>query len=232
MGKNLIIQARGKGSPRYRAISFRFIGKIQMPIVPEQTKGKITALLDCPGHSAPLIKINYENGAEALIPAPEGIAVGDEITQGITKGCYQILENIPEGTEIYNIESEPGDGGKFCRTAGSSARIVGKIKDYVIVKLPSKKDKMFNKDCRAIIGRIAGQGVKEKPLYKAGNAMRAAKARRKLYPKTTAAAMNAVDHPFGTSHTAQKAKNKPRGKFTPRGSRVGTLWPRRTGRKK
>ena len=78
------------------------------------------------------------------------------------------LKNIPEGAAIYNVESNPGDGGKFARTSGAFARIIAKMKDKVIVQLPSKKERSFLPECRATMGIVAGSGKTEKPFLKAG----------------------------------------------------------------
>jgi len=237
MGKNLIQQARGKGSPTYRAPSFRYYGKIQHPKITEQTNsGKIVDLVSCPGHSAPLAEIKFEDGKKTYLLAPEGIKVGDIVKfgadAGINKGNVMSLKDIPEGTSIYNIENSPGDGGKFVRGSGTFARIMGKVGDKVVVRLPSNKQKLFRADCRASIGVIAGGGRLEKPILKAGKKYKMMRARNKLYPKVCGVSMNAVDHPFGgsSSHTKGRPTQSPRN--APPGRKVGKIAPKRTGRTK
>lgn len=236
MGKNLIQQARGKGGPVYRAKSFDYAGELKLrPITNSQINGTVTDLIKCAGHSAPLIKISYTDGIETLIPAPEFIKVGDTVQVGpqstIAAGNILKLKDIPEGTPIFNIEATPGDGGKFCRSSGSMARLLAKAETTVTVELPSKKEKIFNSECRACIGIIAGGGRLEKPLFKAGNQHLKKRARNKRWPNPSGAAQNAVDHPLGNKRTSRKAKRKSVGKFAPPGRKVGSLWPKRTGRK-
>ena len=185
MGKNLIQQARGKGSPRYRSPGFNYKGETKYARYEKQTMtGKITDLVHCPGHNAPLAQIEYDNGNVILMQAPEGIRVGDSVEMGnkieLNKGNILPLKNIPEGTSIYNIESSPGDGGKFVRSTGGFAKIVTKMQNKIVVQLPSAKTRMFLPDCRATIGIIAGGGRKEKPFLKAGNKQHAMKPRNKL----------------------------------------------------
>ncbi|MBI4143675.1 50S ribosomal protein L2 [Candidatus Woesearchaeota archaeon] len=233
MGKNLIQQARGKGGPTYRSRSFRFAGRATFP-KPIPAKGTVTDIIECPGHSAPLIEVLYETGETCLMQAPTGIKKGDAVETGSTLpniGNILKLRDIPEGTNIYNIEKAPGDGGRFCRTSGTSAKIVGRTQTEVIVLLPSKKEKTFNMDCRAAIGIISGGGRTEKPILKAGNVVHAMRARNKRYPNPSAAAQNAVDHPFGNKRTSRKAKQKAVNRFAPPGRKVGKLWPKRTGRR-
>jgi len=133
---------------------------------------------------------------------------------------------------IFNIESIPGDGGKFVRSSGTFAKVVSQMKDTVIVQLPSKKRKEFHPKCRASIGVVAGGGRPEKPLLKAGNSFFKMKAKNKLWPKVSGSAMNAVDHPFGNKRTSRKSKAKPISRNAPPGRKVGMVAARRTGRKK
>jgi large subunit ribosomal protein L2 len=236
MGKNLIQQARGKGGPTYRSPGFRFRGSTgYIESSQEQKTGVISDIVDCPGHSAPLAVVRYDE-KEVLMIAPEGVRVGDAVTAGPNSrpnvGNTLALKEIPEGTLIYNIESQPGDGGKFCRASGTFARVVGQTGDKVLVQLPSKKQRAFQLGCRATVGVVAGSGRVEKPFLKAGNRFYAMKARNKLYPLTSAKSMNAVDHPFGNKRSARKAKQRPAPKNAPPGRNVGLLHPRRTGRRK
>jgi large subunit ribosomal protein L2 len=238
MGKSLIQQARGKGGPVFRSLSFRFKGDAKMR-APEakQIQGTIVDFVHCPGHSAPLVEIEYDDGQTCLLIAPEGAKVGDKVTIGggqaeITPGNVLALKDIPEGTPIFNIELQPGDGGRFCRSSGVFARVVTKTDKFVTILLPSKKLKNMQSDCRAIIGMAAGGGRVEKPFLKAGTRHHKARARNKRYPRQSAAAQNAVDHPFGNKRTSRKAKQRAVGHFAPPGRKVGKMWPKRTGRKK
>jgi len=234
MGKNLIQQARGKGGPTYRAPSFRYKG--QAKYFNKETNGEIVDIIKCQGHSAPLIKIRYDEGDYGLMIAPEEVRVGDKIIINnkapIKNGNTLQLKNIPLGTSIYNIERTPGDGGKFVRTAGSFAKIVGKTKKKIVVELPSKKHIELDDECRATIGTIAGSGRKEKPFLKAGKKYYAMKAKNKLYPRVCGTSMNAVDHPFGGSRSSRKGRPTIAPKNAPPGRKVGKLRPKRTGKRK
>ena len=130
MGKNLIQQARGKGGPSYRARSFAYAGSTRLrAVTSELVSGTIVDILKSAGHSSPLIKVDYEDGISCLMQAPEFVRVGDKIQSGpggnIHAGNVLHLKDDPEGTPVFNIESQPGDGGKFCRTSGSAARVDG-----------------------------------------------------------------------------------------------------------
>ena len=142
------------------------------------------------------------------------------------------LKDIPEGTLIHNIESKPGDGGKFVRTSGAYARVASKLRTKVVISLPSKKQKEFDLRCRASIGIVAGGGRTEKPFLKAGNRYYKMKAKNKLYPIISGCSQNAVDHPFGNARSQRKSKAKPIPKNAPPGRKVGAVGSRRTGRKR
>ena len=237
MGKPIIQQRRGKGSPKYRAASKKYVGKASHPRTSkENNQGKVIDIVNCKGHYAPIAFVDYSNGDRSLMIAPEGIRIGDEVTAGskgdIQHGNIIELKNIPEGTLIYNIESQPGDGGKFCRTSGTFARLVTKSRNSITVILPSKKEKKFLPECRAIVGTVAGGGRKEKPFVKAGKMYHAKKARNKSWPSVSGNSMNAVDHPFGGSSSNRNKMPRQSSRHAPPGRKVGSLAPRRTGKKR
>src|SRR3989338_10475683 len=188
MGKSLIQQKRGKGGPRYRAPSFNYKGKIGYGSIENSlSNAKILELIHSAGHSAPLMEVEYNNGNSVLLPAPEGVREGDSIEvvnhteEALSKpGTILPLKDIPEGASIYNIESNPGDGGKFVRCSGLSAKIVTKGEDGIVILLPSSKKKTFNPECRAILGTIGGSGRTEKPFLKAGTRYFAMTAKNKV----------------------------------------------------
>ncbi len=233
MGKRIIQQARGKGGPRYVAHSFRHKGPAK--VINKDALATVVDIIKCPGHSAPLAVLHYDElNSYGLIIAPEGLKVNQTIEIGkdseLSIGNTLPLNVIPEGIPIYNIEQVPGDGGKFVRSSGASAKIITKSDKAIIVQLPSKKKKVFNPLCRASIGNVAGSGRVEKPFFKAGRKFYAMKAKNKLWPKVSGGAMNAVDHPFGNKRSSRKAKAKPVPKNAPPGRKVGMLRPRHTGR--
>lgn len=240
MGKRIIKQRRGRGSPTYRSNSHRHKAQIKHRVYDEiekkeVIKGKITNLINCPGHSAPLMEVTYPK-EKIFLSAPENIKVSDEVESGfnakVKPGNSLPLKNIPTGTLIYNIENKPGDGGKFCRSSGTFARVVSFLDNFVIIKFPSKKEKKVNLNCRAVIGVVAGAGRKEKPIVKAGKNWHIMHAKGRLYPRTSGVAMNAVDHPFGSGRGRQHAKVKIAKKTAHAGRRVGKLRSRRTGKKR
>lgn len=235
MGKPLKQQRAGKGSISFRSPSHRFVGPAKYGLQKnELMQGTITDIENCPGHTAPLVRIQYEDGEKILTIAPEGVKVGDSVTIGpqatLTTGSTIQLKDIPEGTYIYNIELRPGDGGKIARSSGTAAKVLTRSPTAVTVMLPSKKEKQFQPNCRATIGNVAGSGRTEKPLLKAGNAFHKHHARNRWWPIVAGLAMNAVDHPFGGKRGSRKGKPNIAPKNAPPGRKVGKIRPRQTGK--
>jgi large subunit ribosomal protein L2 len=232
MGKPITAQKRGKGSQTFRSPSFKFKGEAKM--LPFKENAIVMDLLHCRGHTAPLAQVFYDDGEIGLMIAPEGISVGDQMAFGeeaeIKFGNIMPLKAIPEGVTVFNVELRPNDGGKLVRSSGASARVISKAKDGVVLQLPSRKQKKFHPECRAIIGIAAGGGRVDKPFLKAGNKYFAMKARNKYWPSVSASAMNAVAHPFGNKRTLRKSKAKPAPKNAPPGRKVGAIRARKTGR--
>jgi large subunit ribosomal protein L2 len=232
MGKRIIQQARGHGSSTYRVKRKAFNIKLKYP---PQLKGEgtVVKLLNSSGHTAPLAKIKY--GEEVFyIPAFNKMFEGQKLDFGSKKiegGNILELKDIPIKTKIYSIESRPRDGGTFIKTGGSSAVINRIVEDDIFVLMPSKKEKKFSGNCRAIIGVIAGGGRMDKPVVKAGKQYHIKRSKGKLWPRTSAVKMNAIDHPFGSGR-AKNPKSKIAKRNAPPGRKVGLLRPKRTGRKK
>lgn len=219
----------------FRSPSHRFKAAVSLPkLRSDAIKGTIIDLIICPGHSSPLAVVKYEDGETVHMIAPEGVCVNQQVANGssdLNAGDCVALKHIPEGTYIYNIESQPGDGGKFVRTTGIAARVVAKYQNQISVLLPSKKERMFHPECRANIGVIAGSGRTEKPLVKAGRMYHKMHARNRNYPNVCGTSMNAVDHPYGTSRSSKKGRPTIARRNAPPGAKVGKIRPRRTGRK-
>jgi large subunit ribosomal protein L2 len=231
MGKRIISQARGHGSFTYRVKRKAYRYKIKYP-TELKGNGLVVQLINSPAHSAPLAKIKYEKGI-FYIPACKGMVEGQKIFfegNEIKDGNILKIGEIPIKTSIYNIESQPGDGGIFIKTGGSSATVNRIFENEIRILMPSKKERAFNPNCRATIGVIAGSGRLEKPIVKAGKRHHIKKARGKLWPRTSAVKMNVVDHPFGSGR-GKRIKSKIAKRNAPPGRRVGLLSPRRTGKR-
>ncbi|MBC7074072.1 50S ribosomal protein L2 [Candidatus Parcubacteria bacterium] len=185
----ITVRHRGGGVKRlYRIVDFGQ-EKLNIP-------GKVIAIEYDPNRTAYIMLVEYQDGDKRYLLAPEGIKVGDEILckedAEIKIGNRVMLKNIPIGTQVFNIELIPGQGGKLVRAAGTAATIVGQEKDYTILELPSKEKRRVFSRCFATIGQVSNPSHIFEDLKKAG------KRRLKGWrPTVRGKAMNPVDHPHG-----------------------------------
>jgi large subunit ribosomal protein L2 len=227
MGKRLITQRRGRGGSQYLSPSHRHVDDVRHPSFNEGT-GVVTDLIHAPGRTSPLTEVVF-NGKKDYLLAAEGVKVGQKLTVGpgeIRPGNIMTLSNIPEGTPVHNIEGVPGDGGKYAKTAGTSASVVSRG-EKVIIMMPSGALKEFNPRCRAVIGVVAGGGRDDKPFAKAGKKQLTLRSRSKAYFKVSGVAMNPVDHPHGGGSHPHVGKPSTVGRNVPPGRKVGRLSPQK-----
>ncbi|ERH10979.1 MAG: LSU ribosomal protein L2P [halophilic archaeon J07HX64] len=236
MGQRIRGQRRGRGGSTFRAPSHRYKAELSHRTVEgdEVVRGTVVGIEHDPARSAPVAEIQFEDGDQRLVLAPEGIAVGDEIQLGVSaaieKGNTLPLAEIPEGVPVCNVEAKAGDGGKFARASGVSATLLAHERTATVVELPSGELKRLPPDCRATIGVVAGGGRTDKPMLKAGNKYHKAKARGMVWPRVRGVAMNAVDHPFGGGGRQHPGRPKSISRDAAPGRKVGDIASRRTGR--
>ncbi len=236
MGRRIFGQRRGRGSPTFRAPSHRYKAKLdhKTPEDGEVVSGTVVDIEHDPARSAPVAAIEFEDGEQRLVLAPEGITVGEEIQVGVSAeikpGNTLPLAEIPEGVPVCNVEAKPGDGGKFARASGVNADLITHDRNAAVVQLPSGEVKRLDPQCRATIGVVAGGGRTEKPFVKAGKKYHKLRARGTKYPRVRGVAMNAVDHPFGGGGRQHPGRPKSVSRDAPPGRKVGDISSRRTGR--
>lgn len=183
------VRHRGGGVKRlYRIVDF---GEEKLGI-----PGKVIALEYDPNRTAYLTLIEYQDGEKRYILAPHQIKVGDEILCSekteIKIGNRMKLKNIPVGNQVFNIELEPGKGGKLLRAAGTVARIVSQEGEFCHLEMSSKEIRKIKGDCFASIGQVSHPEKRFEKLGKAG--IRRLKGWR---PTVRGGAMNPPDHPHG-----------------------------------
>ncbi len=231
MGKRIIQQRRGKGGHTYKT---REKASRVRPGYLYDLGGefKCVKLTSSVGHSAPIAKFMNKEGVVFSNFAVDLLYVGQRINiGGQNHGDIAKIGDLKNGTEIFNLEHNPGDGGKFVRSGGSACVVMAKEGDIVKIMMPSKKTKKFKVNCRATIGRAAGDGRVSKPILKAGKKFYIMKMKSKLWPIVSAVKMNAIDHPFGSGR-GKRIKSKIAKRNASPGKKVGHIRPSRTGRKK
>jgi large subunit ribosomal protein L2 len=233
MGKRLPSQRRGRGGSVFTSPSHRHHAPNTLP-KRHQARAVVEDIKHNPGHSAPIAVLRFEDGTTGHLLAPAGLAVGDEVNVGQGEpelGNVLPLGEIPQGSYVYNIENQPGDGGKFCRSAGNRSFIVARSAERVVVQLPSGQFKEFDPACRAAIGTVAGSGIKDKPIVKAGKRYHMNKSTGRFWPVVRGVAKNPVDHPFGGGNKPSTGRPKTVARSSPPGTKVGSIAAKRTGGK-
>ena len=180
---------KGGGEKRkYRLIDFK---RNKRDIV-----GTIATIEYDPNRSANIALVNYVDGEKRYIIAPKTITVGTKIVAGenvdIKVGNALPIMNIPVGTVIHNIELKPGKGGELARSAGSSAQILGREGNYVMVRLSSGEQRKVLGTCYATIGEVGNEDYELVKLGKAGRSRHMG-----IKPTVRGSVMNPNDHPHG-----------------------------------
>nr|YP_009184913.1 ribosomal protein L2 [Jenufa minuta]ALO62973.1 ribosomal protein L2 [Jenufa minuta] len=180
---------RGGGHKRfYRLIDFR---REKIGI-----SGSVLAIEYDPYRNARIALIHYEDGEKKYILHPRGLQKDDKIIADLSApilvGNTLPLRSIPLGTEIHNVEFQPGAGGKLARAAGTFVEIIAKEGNYVTLRLPSKEIRLVSKNCWATIGQVGNMSHYNVVYGKAGRTRWLGKR-----PTVRGTAMNPVDHPHG-----------------------------------
>ena len=239
MGKRILVQRRGRGTPNFQSPTHKRRGQIKYRYFQSNDKAikaTVKDLLHDPGRGCPVALIQYEDGKKGLYLPPEGIKVGDTFEVGdkteIKVGNILLLKNVPESTYIYNIEGQKDDGGKFVRGSGTYAVMMTKTPTHANIRLPSGKIKRVPLNSRCTVGVVSGGGRQNKPFTKAGKKFHLMKTRHGVWPRTSGVAMTAASHPFGGG--GHKSPHKPTtvSRNAPPGRKVGLIAARKTGTKK
>ena len=158
--------------------------------------GTVASIEYDPNRTANIALITYADGEKRYIIAPKGLEVGTTIEAGenvdIKVGNALPIINIPVGTMIHNIELRPGKGGELARSAGSSAQILGREDNYVMIRLSSGEQRKVLGTCMATVGEV---GNEDSSLVKVGKAGRTR--HMGIRPTVRGSVMNPNDHPHG-----------------------------------
>ncbi len=236
MGKNILVQRRGRGYFIFRAPTHRRLHPTGYNSVNGHSNGWVRDLMHEVARGAPLARLIVGRQSDIYVPAAEGMFVGQRIEMGsevpAETGNIKALGRIPEGTMICNIELRPGDGGTLARSSGTYALVVAHTPAGTQLRMPSGRSLHLNDRCRAMIGIVAGAGRTEKPFLKAGPKCHLQKSRGRKWPVVKGQAMIAASHPYGGGRHKHAGKPTTVGRWTPPGRKVGNIAARQTGRAK
>ena len=149
-----------------------------------------------PNRSANIALLVYADVEKRYILAPKGLTVGTVLVSGPTAdvkpGNAMALGQMPVGSVIHNIELHPGKGGQLARSAGVSAQILGRVDNYVMVRLGSGEVRKILATCKATFGEVGNESHELVRIGKAGKARHMGQR-----PEVRGSVMNPNDHPHG-----------------------------------
>jgi len=190
-------RSKGKISVRFRGggvkRKYRIVDFAQFR---HDTSKKVLAIEYDPNRSARIALTEGANGKRSYIIAPQGLRVKDEIVckdqSPLKEGNRMQLKNIPVGTLIYNVELQPGKGGKLARAAGTGCKMLAAEGKYATISLPSGEVRRVLGAGYASIGSPSNPQHRFEVIGKAGRVRHMGRR-----PHVRGSAMNPVDHPHG-----------------------------------
>jgi large subunit ribosomal protein L2 len=187
-GRRAMRYIGGGHKQKYRKVDFKRDKK--------NIKATVASVEYDPNRTAFIALLNYADGEKRYIIAPQGLQVGSVIVSGDSVapevGNALQLKNMPLGTNVHNIELQPGQGGKLVRSAGSSAQLSNKEEKYGVLKMPSGELRKILINCYATVGVVSNSDHSQERAGKAG-----VNRWKGVRPRVRGVAMNPVDHPMG-----------------------------------
>jgi len=187
-GRITVRHQGGGARRRYRIVDF---GQEKLSI-----PAKLIAIEYDPYRTSFIGLFEYQDGEKRYRLLPQGLEVGDSVLCAddapIKNGNRTKLKSIPVGTQVYNVEVEPGRGGKLMRGAGTSARVLAQEGGFAHLVFPSSETRKISGECFASVGQVSFPEHKFVNLGKAGRARLLGRR-----PAVRGTAMNPVDHPHG-----------------------------------
>ncbi len=185
----ITMRRRGGGAKRlYRIVDFKRAKR--------DMEATVARIEYDPNRTAFVALIEYADGEQAYIIAPQRLGVGDKVVAGdkvdVKPGNAMPFTGMPIGTIVHNIELKPGKGGQIARAAGSYAQFVGRDGGYAQIRLSSGELRMVRQECVATVGAVSNPDNSNTNLGKAGRSRNLGKR-----PSVRGVVMNPVDHPHG-----------------------------------
>ncbi|MBX3441868.1 MAG: 50S ribosomal protein L2 [Planctomyces sp.] len=180
---------RGGGHKRqYRIIDFKR--------TKDDVPAKVGFIEYDPNRTCRIALLHYADGEKRYILAPNGLKAGDSVMSGPMAepkpGNCLPMTHIPPGTQVHNIELQPGRGGQMCRSAGAAAVMSARDQGWAQITLPSGEIRRVPAQCRATIGQVGNLEHSSIVIGKAGR-----NRWRGIRPRVRGSAQNPIAHPMG-----------------------------------
>ena len=207
-GRLTIRHQGGWHAKRYRLVDFFGVDKAGIP-------ARVETIEYDPYRSAWISLICYKDGERRYVLAHTEMKVWDQVITDakapLKSGNRMLIEHIPTGLQVYNLELIVGQWASTIRSAGSYGTIVSQEWEYTQVKLPSGEIRLVHKKCYVTLGQVSNPDHNQINIGKAGRSRWMGKR-----PTVRGKAMNPVDHPHGgwegASPIGMKAPKTPWGK--------------------
>lgn len=167
--------------------------------------GKLSYIIACDGLRAGDVVESYRQGIPEDLLREMGGKVDPAILSVRTaqRGNCLPISMIPIGSIVHNVGITPVGPAKFCRAAGTYARIISKTpeKNKAIVRLQSGEHRYVSLEACATIGIVSNIDHQNRSLGKAGRSRWLG-----IRPTVRGVAMNKCDHPHGGGRGKSKSK--------------------------
>lgn len=174
-------------------------------LLKNKNTGKLSYIIACDGLRAGDVVESYRQGIPEDLLREMGGKVDPAILSVRTaqRGNCLPISMIPVGSIVHNVGITPVGPGKFCRAAGTYARIISKIpeKRKAIVRLQSGEHRYVSLEACATMGIVSNIDHQNRSLGKAGRSRWLG-----IRPTVRGVAMNKCDHPHGGGRGKSKSK--------------------------
>lgn len=155
----VVVSTIGGGNKKY----FRWVDFKRSAPVGESVQEKVYKVRYDPLNTY-LIALVAREGHQRWIVASEHMKPGDIIT------THNIIPKVPiigqegdtwpvgalvPGSIVHHVEVIPGEGASRCLAAGSHATILRRMKDKIVLKMPSKQEIAIDEHCYVSCGKTS-----------------------------------------------------------------------------
>ncbi|SCU85964.1 LAME_0D03818g1_1 [Lachancea meyersii CBS 8951] len=174
-------------------------------LIKHSSTGELSYILACDGLRAGDAVESYRRGVPENLLQEMGGKIDPAILSVRTaqRGNCLPISMIPVGAIIHNVGVTPIGPGKFCRAAGTYARVISKFPDRkkAIIRLQSGEQRLVALEACATLGVVSNIDHQNLSLGKAGRSRW-----RGIRPTVRGVAMNKCDHPHGGGRGKSKSK--------------------------
>lgn len=166
----VVVRTLGGGNPK----KFRWVDMFKTANQDGSVKEERVLMIRYDPLHTPKLALVADSDRVRWVFATEGIQVGDVIkTYGevprnpvrANNGDAHPVGALAQGTIVHQLEIVPGEGARFCLAAGSSAEIIKRSPNNVVIKLTHGDQYKIEPTCMAVVGQMSNVGHKDVKLW-------------------------------------------------------------------